>query len=886
MKFKLILITMLIFLFSLISVNATDFTVGNKYWWDFIGAEDLATARIDVSPNALAFDKGLVGFNDEGITCDGSTQFLNTTDLVGITGGDAETLVFWIKIDTSVGNDIYIQHGDEFREYRTLHNAGGNQVDFWGYNPQTVGSVGVNIGGWSHYALKVNRSGNGGALYQDGVKINFIDPLSPSYNTVDSPLSVCNGYFGVFADMDVSSIGLYDIALTDNEILELSNLPRNFTPYDVAVSELNILFSNSTSPLTSKTVFNEGEEFYIFLNWTESNIPLNDSVGSCNITLLNGIFENESQFKNFQLCDVGCDFDKLNETFTMDGANDTQPVKEDVLRIKLCHSNNANRDFNVNISCGLNSNEFIINKLEFPLCSVGNSTVLRTFTTCNGFDNINITLGDTVPFNSRHTVGYWELDREYPEHLITGEDMLFNDTFGLWFTKHAHEYYEHGTKIIYGNCTHETESDLDNNVIGGLTIVNQPPIVFVSQIRYNDSTFTNFNQTGLSFFEFRIGIHELIYTVIDDDLANFTLSNYNSQGKLLFNVTLFNVTAQPINGTTFFNFTDSNPYNLTLFAIDTVGNWSFVSYLYNVTDTIDPVISGTENETVIQNDTFVFNIHAFDEYLWSFNIVCDNGINFSKSEIANQSFTYAGTILSLNESMSCVGNVSDGHTDRIMRDIDIVNPIEDKSKLEFDGLILDAREDIKRVTYVKNVDRYNFCYETVSKEDELSIDIPSGCVRAPNSPYKGHYVCEQQRLAIDFEGDNPVKYSDENLIVIDTSKSSTNNICFNSIIELNTVQFTKFVEVTIPETPQGSLLTFCFDFNNMSHVLFLFALAMFYLGLVTISLFFRNFAFGLFAFCIGFVIAIMLTCFSHWLMISIILVNVIYFLSLIGLFKG
>lgn len=665
----------------------------------------------------------------------------------------------------------------------------------------------------------------------------------------------------------VTRLSFDGIALIDNVTIW-----EGFRSPDV-IPEPNIIvsFRNETDSIF-KTVFGEGENFKVFINWIdEDNIPVNDTEGQCNITFIDGIEESMFIESNFTICSTGCNQSILIDDVTMFHDNTTQDVTEDVFHINLCHLQVPQADLDINIQCGEFTDSFTILSEQIDSCSNGIDTFFHNFTGCRGFLNINITLNNTFPFIRRLLIEEYNIDREFPLHLMeSGEDIFYNFTSDLWGMNHTHEYYKHGLKDIITNCTHSTDSDQDTNALDQITIVNAPPRLDLFGFIMPDDSFEEFNLSETSLIEFQNGSWTLSFAVIDDDLLNFTVI-INNKTQQIFNFTNETVKSIILSSDLFVNFIPQNTFNISLLAFDTALNISFISGLFNITDTASPILTGVNNDTIDFNQSFTFNIQATDEYLWLFNISCTNSHTFQISGLGNTSFSYGATIEENTDTFSCAVLVADGHTSNIMKDIPIYIEPYNKS-LVFDGLKLSTVEQLKSSSFQKKQDRYNFCFETLDKQNELNIRIPDGCVIAPDSRYKGHYVCLENMLAIDFESPYKIKMMNSRYITLDISDSKTNNICFDSIVELNVVQ--ENMTITVRPRLVGDFFKYRLDVNTTGSVLLMFMFLIFYIGLWVIAHAFRSFSFGIFGFILGVLIGFMLISFSPYMTILFFLVNI------------
>lgn len=570
-------------------------------------------------------------------------------------------------------------------------------------------------------------------------------------------------------------------------------------------STIDILFSNETDIMGYKSTFGEGEDFITWINWTNDadNSALSENNGTCNITVFEGIVEQKSLFDNFTICDIGCDFDTYNETFTFADDNTTGNVMTDSIRGSVCHEDNPDTsDISVIVSCGLKNITINQSADIIPLCSEGFGDFIVETDICVNSLQVNISAQPlkNVPFNKRRRVIDLEIDREFFEDVNTfPTEIRFNNTYNIWeLYSHEHEYYTHGNKTIRGVCTHLTNNLYDNSVNETMTIVNVPPLVF-NPILQTDLGLTILTDNTL--IEFAFGLANLTIPIIDDDLDTINISIYNVS-TVIFSA---NNGSFSLNMTDLFlDFEFNNPITINITANDTTGDTTTLNIAnLTTTDTQAPTCTGIENVTIVRGQPYNFNITCLDEYLWSFDVTCNNTFNSSFDTIANTYFNFINQTTILNDTF-CNYSISDGHTDKLdkLLKADIIKKDTKTNTLTFDGINLTTKEKIKDITYTFLYDRVSFCFETDIKENTLTFNIPENCKVAPNSKYKGHIVCKKNGVwsyAVDLDGEFPVNFL-PNQIEVDVSKAKSNKHCFKSIVELNTLNVDQLITARNPFT--------------------------------------------------------------------------------------
>lgn len=330
------------------------------------------------------------------------------------------------------------------------------------------------------------------------------------------------------------------------------------------------------NPYTNET-FEEGEDFVVKLNLTYDGEESNAS--QCNITFVEGIVEFESSEDSFLLCDSGCNFN--NYSFEIEIPSDT--IIDDVVYFDVCHEQVANQDLRIDSYCPALTDTHIISNTEFILCSEGFTSLSIDVNGCETEENINITFSNNANVIQRHNISDIAFDREYQEHT---DIYLFNETSRFYEnTTHTHEYYKHGVKDIFVNCTNSTAAF---NEAFNITISNIPPVIdhpfiIIDNIIYPFTDLMQIFATSLSNIT-------IVETIIDDDLKNHTSYLTNST-TLLWSAN----TSTPVDFHTTFiamgNFTLNDTYNWTTIADDGTDRSNLTTrFVFNLTNNIAPVI--------------------------------------------------------------------------------------------------------------------------------------------------------------------------------------------------------------------------------------------------------------------------------------------------------
>jgi len=491
----------------------------------------------------------------------------------------------------------------------------------------------------------------------------------------------------------------------------------------------------------------------------------------------------------------------------------------------------AQGSLQANISCGSFTYSEEIQPQLFPLCSDGYGEVFIYNNSCSNNNLVNISVTFSGLTNRRKIINVLELDREYYRHY---DNMTYNATAKMWESPHDFGYYVHGSKQIIINCSSSADLNFNNTAVENFTVVNRFPTVHISQV---NTSLGSTNLTNEVEIQYANGVWNWIISVVDDDIETVNYTFYNSSGSILYSINKTNAVIVNTSNALFVDF-DGNPFNITVIAQDTFKNTTTRSYLFNVTDTTNPTYQGFSNTTVTANTYYTWNANMSDEYLWEFEIMCNNGHNYSVTGLARTSFTFKNRT-NITSNTLCNFNITDGHTGELISSIPIEKKPEE-NKLVFDDIELSFAQDIKDFSYKKEYDRYSFCIEPMEKELHLDILMPEECVKYPSEDYKGWFVCKDEYW-IDFEGKYKID-SSHNSVIIDLTEAKENIICFNSIGVLNRVSGSQMLESVSANLYDNPIMEDtnwfnmdALDFTSTSGVLMFFFVFIILVGLIVYS---------------------------------------------------
>lgn len=442
------------------------------------------------------------------------------------------------------------------------------------------------------------------------------DNLSMSYEIDSNTTKIFCGYtspcsVGVVAENVTTYWNFSSNGTTSSRLYNIS--------YDTTATAsgatIDLLFAIEETPLVWNTTMTEGQDFFTYVNWTDGTNPINNSQGHCNITFIDSMISHDAINQNFTLCGTGCDYETYMENISMvtiiDGSHDT-------VHFKGCHSNLASKDITLNISCGVNSSQWIITADELPLCSNGRASIERNTSVCIGQDWVNVSLTYTGTNNKRKEITDLNVDREFTTHTDTYPSSVFyNTTLELWRVNHTILYYHIGTHTINTTCAHNTVPANSLTKSEDISIANSAPIITFSQV-FLPSTYYAITD-GVT-ITYEAGEWNWTWSIndLDNNLDHYNITYYNSTGDIIFNTT--ELTNASMLGTPNATFITEGRYNITVVAIDTEGLSATGTRYFDVGDgsyaNIDS-LSLTDGEC---NVGAVFDLNG----LWSCDALIDN----------------------------------------------------------------------------------------------------------------------------------------------------------------------------------------------------------------------------------------------------------------------
>lgn len=535
-------------------------------------------------------------------------------------------------------------------------------------------------------------------------------------------------------------------AVTTLEISEHFRAGPNATlPPVLPTSSLSVVFKNTTG--ATKTLFNEGENYFVYANWSldTDGTPLTNNNGTCSVTSFNGLSENESDVHDFTLCSAGCTYTSLKDEFNM---HSTYTSVMDLVEIEVCHNQRPTGNIDLKIDCATGTSTVNLGSGQIPICSTYTPKVQVNFSVCKNDLDLNITLIPHANSAQDLFVGDWEVDRRFLSHIDNESDgdVFYNTTSYLWQTKYSHEYYLQGAKYVSVNCTHDSLSYYDANTTTELTIVNLAPLIFVGNIT---NPMYTINPLLTNIIDFAGGTWTFYRTVVDNNLSYliFTLRNATN---IVYSDSRNNVTGSSVNftGTTFADF-GGNPFNVSIWANDTFGASTFVSYIFNVTDTQSPACEYFVNDSGATNSTYTFDVTCYDENFFSLNVTCDNGFSSFVEGLNVVQYAFNSSF-SLTANTTCQATYCDGHTLEALSSSFIVEyTAPEEVKTISNGYKNKFYDVINESVITKNIlkDRISF---TVAKQKDVKLskdEVRSFYYEAspnsyyfPSTKYKGWIV--------------------------------------------------------------------------------------------------------------------------------------------------
>ncbi len=233
------------------------------------------------------------------------------------------------------------------------------------------------------------------------------------------------------------------------------------------------------------------------------------------------------------------------------------------------------------------------------------------------------------------------------------------------------------------------------------------------------------------------------------------------------------------------------------------GDWTFNITCWNTNGSIENTTQhlfyiDTTNPTTSTNFTggfieigknYSYQFNFSDEnYIWGYNITLNGFLINYTFNLESSDISY---ILTNDSWVIGQNNITtwfaDTHTKKEVKDMKL-SKVGDKLKI--DNTFLTSKTSVDKITYIKNTDRYNFCFYYKKPMEEVVLYLPDDCYYQSKSDYLGHFVCKNDLQWWDFENKDDYEISvdkDKNEIVV-RSDVETDRFCFNSVGSLNTVE--------------------------------------------------------------------------------------------------
>lgn len=657
----------------------------------------------------------------------------------------------------------------------------------------------INSDQWYHIVYSFNTV-TGHALYENGSLINSsadVNTFDPDIrdNIIGNDYLKGNPFHGI-----IDEIQIYNHTLNVTEVQNLYNYGNiEGTMPSVPSPVIDIIFQNVTD---TKTTFDEGEDFFIWANYTLDNgTVLNDS--QCNVSLWGGIQEQESIDDNFTMCST-CDHSQYIEEFD---THSNYTAINDTIRFYGCYEQLNQGDMEVNISCNGGVEQFIVEPLSFPDCNVGVGLILLDSIVCLTSEKVNVTITYDEIVNRRKRVEQLTLDREYRVHITEyPAGVYFNTTLEMFVVNHTHKYYKHGTKTISANCTN-TNPSYTLSASETITIVNAPPIILLSGLLINQTIYPLNQSVPYQYFNNWV----FLTTIIDDDVSLLNITLSNSSGLISSRQETYIFQFNESNDQ--FREFSANPFNLSVRATD-IGGTVYFSVEFNISDTANPTCTGITDEEVKNNTNYKFNIKCYDESFYLFNISCSNGFNYYVDGLNTNKFTFINVTTILGET-HCNYTFCDGHTANQLSSTTFV-------KKESDKIIIKTTKDKHRFNNTFKVlssKGYNLSYKKVEDRIKINVKYPKDKLSIdkvytyefvyytsdkshylPSQIYKGWIVDSDSRTWFDTNlPDDPksittVEKIDYGVYAITVTTTLT-ELKFESIGQLNCVQDTQAISI-------------------------------------------------------------------------------------------
>ncbi len=600
----------------------------------------------------------------------------------------------------------------------------------------------------------------------------------------------------------------------------------DFDPPVLATGQLNILFQNRTGGY--ETTYDEGENFHVLLNYTDS---INNSAignGFCDIALTEGLGEIDiAESSNFTLCASGCNNQTYKTPLSIEKDNGT----ENILHFDVCHEQLAEANLLINISCGDDSYFESVTPIAYPICSLGTGKLFISTSICSFNETLNISISTDANNSQRKQISEIEFDREYSVDINhNGTDVKFNASSGFYYIDtHTHEYYKHGLKNITADCQN-ADSNLNINATAQITIVNIPPEIFIEEFISPSGIIYAAIEGVILAYELGTWLVEI--AVVDDDFEVVNATLYNSTGDSLLSIQTSAVSSGqlPVSSDLLRDF-NQQPFNLTVWANDTALDQSVLGLTFNLSDTADPVCLGFVNDTstILNNSLYTFNAQCSDESFFSLNVSCDNGFENATEGLNVKNWNFTPSIL-INDSVTCSIEYCDGHT---AKDV-VIDAYSTSKEAVFDSkIILSSDISAKKFEFNHKSDRVEFTFKPNKATDRLNFTVTSDdkIFIMDSIDYPAHIVTGE--YWIDFDHDDIIywrvsRLSETSVFVELLFSEPSKNFKFKSIGKTNCINSAVNFQGQVSFTSVGETEDKAVEFSSIPQALFWIFLTMFW----------------------------------------------------------
>ena len=297
---------------------------------------------------------------------------------------------------------------------------------------------------------------------------------------------------------------------------------------------------------------------------------------------------------------------------------------------------------------------------------------------------------------------------------ISNIGFVYNSTLNLYQANDSFYFTTSKNHTINISCIHDTENRYNQEILKILTIKNIPPRLNLDYVN---------NSYGLTpvypfvTVEYARSNHTFYYNITDNDLSFYNFSVFNSSNDIIGSQTGTDSGQHYIN-IDYLSFIDNsaNPINISLFANDTDKDFSYLSYLIYVNDTITPQCSGLKSRSLYNNTLYEWNINCTDENFFSFNLSCDNNISRYVDGLNVKKYSYYNQTL-ITDNIICKYQYCDGHTNSNLDEDWYIRNEGDKIEFEVLGQTHELKVINTNITFDYEIEKdrigFNVTFEDV-----------------------------------------------------------------------------------------------------------------------------------------------------------------------------